>query len=200
MQTFDWPTSFRPLSVEFTLIVPQLVARSVFDGSTQADTMGAPRWGFTVTTGAYKLSDLPPIEAFFNRLRGATNRVRAWDWRRESPRGVATGAPTVRVAGGGSTLQTQGWTASVAGILKAGDWFSVNGELKQLVVDLDSDSAGRGVATFEPPLRAQAPVNAPLLLVKPTSTYILTSEPPRWGQQGAKVTQQTMTFEEDFRP
>ena len=90
--------------------------------------------------------------------------------------------------------------ASVAGILKAGDWFSVNGELKQLVVDLDSDSAGRGVATFEPPLRAQAPVNAPLLLVKPTSTYILTSEPPRWGQQGAKVTQQTMTFEEDFRP
>lgn len=200
MLTFDWPDTLRPASVEWGLIVPQLVGRSSFDGSTTADTMGAPRWAFTITTGARKLSEIPAWEAFIDGLRGSVNRVRAWDWRREAPLGVATGSPVVRVAATGASLELQGWTASTAGILLAGSWFSVNGELKRLRVSMNSDASGRSTAQFEPPLRALAAVSAPLLLAKPTSTFIMVSEPPRWGQQGAKVQSQTLSFEEDLRP
>lgn len=200
MQTFDWPDAFRPASVDWGLIVPQLQGRSAFDGSVQTDVMGAPRWAFTVTLGPRKLSELPGIEAFFNRLRGGVNRVRAWDWRRESPLGPATGAPVVRLASAGSCLELQGWAPGVAGILRAGSWFSVNGELKQLSVDMSSDAVGRSTALFEPPLRAAAPAGAPLLLVKPTARFVMTNEPPQWGQDGAKVKNHTLSFEEDLRP
>lgn len=200
MLTFDWPDALRPASVEWRLIVPQLVGRSSFDGSTQATTMGAPRWAFTVTTGVRKISEIPVWEAFFDQLDGQTNRVRAWDWRREAPLGPATGTPTVRVAGTGTSLQLQGWTPNTVGILLAGAYFMVNGELKRLSVNLDSDSLGRATAQFRPPLRAQAPADAPLQLVKPTSTFIMVSDPPNWGQQGAKATGVTMSFEEDLRP
>ncbi|MFN3303039.1 MAG: hypothetical protein ACK44A_04890 [Roseateles sp.] len=200
MLTFDWPDALRPASVEWQLIVPQLQGRSVFDGSSYAETMGAPRWAFSVTTGPRKLSEVPAWEAFFDRLRGGVNRVRAWDWRREAPLGVATGAPVVRVAGSGASLQLEGWTAGVTGILLAGSWFRVNGELKRLSVSMNSDGFGRSTAQFEPPLRAVAPAGAPLLLVKPTATFVMTSEPPKWRQDGARVGGVQMSFEEDLRP
>lgn len=200
MQTFDWPEALRPASVEWGLIVPQLTGRSSFDGSSYAETMGAPRWAFSITLGPRKLSELPAWEAHIDRLRGAVNRTRAWDWRREAPLGMATGAPAVRVASAGSSLQLQGWTPSVAGILLAGSYFLVNGELKKLTASMNSDADGRSVAQFEPPLRAQAPVAAALTLVKPTATFVMTSEAPRWGQVGAKVKDVTLTFEEDLRP
>lgn len=200
MLTFDWPDALRPASVEWGLIVPQLTGRSAFDGSSYADTMGAPRWAFAITLGPRKLSEIPAWEALVDRLRGRVNRVRVWDWRREAPLGVATGAPTVRVAGTGSSLQLQGWTPSVAGILLAGSYIQVNGELKKLTVSMDSDALGRCTAQFEPPLRAQAPANAPLMLAKPTSTFVMTSDPPRWGQAGARTKDVTLSFEEDLRP
>lgn len=200
MLTFDWPEALRPASVAWRLIVPQLSGRSSFDGSTQADTMGAPRWAFSVTLGPRKISETPAWEAFFDRLRGQVNRVRAWDWRREAPLGVATGAPVVRVAGTGASLALEGWTPSTSGILLAGSWFSVNGELKRLSVSMASDGSGRSTALFEPPLRAQAPVGAPLLLVKPTSTFVMVSDPPEWEQVGARATPVSMSFEEDLRP
>lgn len=200
MLTLDWPAALRPASVEFGLIVPQLMARSSFDGSTSADTMGAPRWTFSITIGSRKLSEMPAWEAHIDRLRGRINRTTAWDWRREAPLGVATGTPTVRVAGTGSSLELQGWTANTIGILQAGSYFQVNGELKKLTVTMSSDNNGRCIAQFEPPLRAQAPVDAPLTLIKPTAKFILTSDPPLWGQVGAKVKDLTFTFEEDLRP
>lgn len=200
MLTLEWPEALRPASVEWGLIVPQLQGRSAFDGSSYAETMGAPRWAFMVSLGARKLSEIPAWESFIDRLRGSVNRVRVWDWRREAPLGVATGAPVVRVAGTGTSLQLEGWTAGVAGILLAGSYFKVNGELKRLSVSVDSDGAGRCTVQFEPPLRAQAPVGAPLTLVKPTATFVMTSPPPKWRQDGARVGSVQMSFEEDLRP
>lgn len=195
---FDWPVALRPKSVEWQgPIVPQAISRSVFDGSVQAQLLGAPRWAFTITTGVVPLALVPEWEAFIQRLRGAVNRVRAWDWRREAPLGVATGAPTVRVSALGATLQTQGWTASVAGILKAGSYLGVGGELKRLSVTADSDSLGRATLAFEPPLRAAPAVASAITLVKPTALFYLTTDRPAMPQDGSRNTGWTLAFEED---
>lgn len=198
--TFDWPDALRPASVKWELVTPQLMGRSAFDGSVEAETMGAPRWGFSITTGPIRRVDLPAWEAFIGQLSGMVNRVRCWDWRREAPLGVATGTPTVRVAGTGASLAVQGWTASVPGILQAGSYMSINGELKRLSVTIDSDASGRATIAFMPPLRAQAPAGAPLLLTKPTALFIMTSAAPDWEQDGARFPSKTLTFQEDLRP
>lgn len=196
----DWPDALRPASVDWGLFFPQAEGRSAFDGSVQAATIGAPRWFFTVTTGPMRAVEVPEWEAFIGRLRGKVNRARAWDWRREAPLGVATGSPNVRVAGTGSSLALQGWTPNVNGILKAGSYMGINGELKRLSVTLDSDSLGRCTAFFEPPLRSTVAVAEPVILVKPTAKFVLTSERPSFSQTGARHPGATFTFEEDLAP
>ena len=200
MQTFNWPDNLRPASVDWSLIVPQSIGRSVFDSSDQAQTIGAPRWAFTITTGVRKLSEVPEWEALIHKLRGKVNRVRCWDWRREAPLGVATGAPMVRLLATGASLTSEGWTPNTAGILKAGSYFSVNGELKLLTATVNSDASGRATLSFEPPLRASAPAGAPLLLVKPTAAFVLMTDRPGMAQEGGKASGATHSFEEDVRP
>ena len=196
--TFDWPVALRPKSVEWQgPIVPQAISRSVFDGGVQAQVLGAPRWAFTITTGVVPLAQVPEWEAFIQRLRGAVNRVRAWDWRREGPLGPATGTPVVRVSALGATLATEGWTPSVAGILRAGSYLGVGGELKRLSVTADSDALGRATLSFEPPLRAAPAVGTTVYLVKPTAVFYLTTERPAMPQDGARNTGWTLSFEED---
>jgi hypothetical protein len=195
----DWPEALRPASVEWSLAIPQAGARSTFDGSLQTQPMGPPRWEFSIAVGPVTREDAVQWEVFLRRLRGRMNRARAWDWRREAPLGVATGTPTVRVASAGATLQTEGWTPSTAGILLAGSYFSVHGELKLLLQDASSDASGRATLAFEPPLRDTAPVGAALVLAKPTAVFVLTTERPAVVQDGARHRGPTLTFEEDVQ-
>ena len=194
--TFDWPEALRPATVAWGLLVPQQIGRSAFDGSVQAQTIGTPRWEFTITTGVIRPDEVPLWEALTDNLFGAVNRVRAWDWRREGPLGPATGTPTVRVTGSGSTLQTQGWTANVTGILKAGSYMGINGELKRLTADLDTDSLGRGTVSFVPPTRQPAPAGTSIVLVKPTALFVMTSGKPDFTQEGARTRGATLSFQE----
>lgn len=194
--TFDWPDALRPATVSWGLLVPQQIGRSAFDGSVQAQTIGVPRWEFTITTGVVLASELPLWEALTDKLFGAVNRVRVWDWRREAPLGPATGTPNVRVAAAGDELQTQGWTANVTGILKAGSYIGINGELKRLHTDLNSDASGRGTIKFVPPMRAVAPLSTPLVLVKPTALFVMTSGKPDFLQEGARQRGVTLSFQE----
>lgn len=195
----DWPDHLRPQAVDWPVpVVPQMMARSAFDGSTQAQTLGVPRWGFSAVVGTVSAELAPQWEALFTRLRGMVNRVRVHDWRREAPLGPATGTPTVRVAAAGNTLQTQGWAASVSGILLPGSYLGVNGELKRLVLPASSDSSGWATLTFEPPLRAAPTVGTALVLTKPKALFLMTTPNPGVTQEGARHRGPTVAFEEVF--
>ncbi len=192
----DWPTALRPATVDWGLTIPQMMGRSAFDGTVQAQTMGAPRWVFSITTGVVRHDEVPLWEALVDQLDGAVNRVRCWDWRREAPIGPATGTPVVRVSAAGVSLATEGWTPGVAGILQAGSYVGVNGELKRLVVTANSDGSGRATLVLRPPLQAAPPVATPLVLIKPTALFVMTSQRPSMQQQGARSTGMTLAFEQ----
>lgn len=200
MAIIDWPDVLRPASVEWGLFWPQALGRSSFDGSAQAITIAAPRWHFTVETGPIRFAEVPQWEAFVDRLRGRVNRARAWDWRREAPLGVATGTPVVGATGSGSSILTAGWTPSVSGILLAGSYMGINGELKRLSADISSNGSGQATATFEPPLRASAPAAGAITIVKPTALFVLVSDRPTMKQQGARNPGMSLQFMEDFNP
>ena len=60
-------------------------------------------------------------------------------------------------------------------MLAEGDYFEVNGELKQLAADAVTDVGGNVTLDFEPPLRT-APANAaPIEVIAPKATFMLTN-------------------------
>ena len=83
-------------------------------------------------------------------------------------RGVATGTPTVNAAGQtGRTVNTQGWTPGVTGILRAGDFIKFgSGSIKVYMVtaDANSNSGGDAAITIEPALIVSPPDDTPILV------------------------------------
>jgi hypothetical protein len=174
MPTLAFPTSIRPVSVDWRLVFNTRSFLSPLSGDTQTRETPGARWACALSFEHLRRDEVATLEAFLARLRGAAGRFTIWNHARENPRGVATGAPVVDgAANSGGTLATPGWTASVTNILRAGDLIGVNGELKQVVVDANSDALGKVTLTIEPPLRATPADGATITTVKPTATFRL---------------------------
>jgi hypothetical protein len=60
------------------------------------------------------------------------------------------------------------------GLLRAGDRVEVNGEMKSVTFDLNSDGSGAGMLFFEPALRKFVPDNAPIIIGEPMMKGIFT--------------------------
>lgn len=71
--------------------------------------------------------------------------------------GVLTGAPVTSAvaAAGATTIPTSGWTPSVTNIMREGDMFVIEDELKMCLTDVNSDITGLVPSIeFQPELRA----------------------------------------------
>jgi hypothetical protein len=176
MTTLTWPTLTRKLPGQFDwrLVANTQTFQSPLSGAEQTVEMPGARWALAYSMGALDAADAALVRAFFAQLRGRSGRFYMHNLARPLPRGIATGTPVVSGAGqSGTTLVTSGWTPSTAGILKAGDFFGVNGELKLLVADAASNGAGLATLTFEPPLRASPANAAAITTTRPTATFRL---------------------------
>lgn len=110
---------------------------------------------------------MPPIKgrkvaadwiAFGLNLEGTYGTFLMGDPMAKKPRGVATGTPVVNGANQeGNTLVTSGWTSSITGILKKGDYIQIGSgtSSKLYMVTQDANSDGSGVANLniQPALR-----------------------------------------------
>ena len=85
----------------------------------------------------------------------------------------------------GGSLVIDGLPTSTNGLARAGDWFEVNGELKRLTADLNSDSSGNGYLIFEPTLRTSPANNAPVIFRNPMGRFLLAEESTSWGTRPA---------------
>lgn len=183
MTTYAFPTLTRraPLQMEWTLQANTQAFTSPLSRAVQTYELPGARWRVSLPYYNLRDPDAALLQAFLVSLRGRANRFTVHNMARPRPRGLATGAPLVNGAGqGGTTLATDGWTPSITGILKAGDFFGVNGELKMAVADASSNSLGQATFTFEPPLRASPADNAPLSTTKPTATFMLDEDASSW--------------------
>jgi hypothetical protein len=170
----DWPntTQFRPAGVEWSpsRSCPSSVSASVFNQATQSQVMGAAYFTVKVTIGPRRRSDVRAWEAFISQFADTRNRVRFWDWRFETPAGVAGGAPTINGAGQvGSVINTAGWTHGVAGQLLAGDYVGIDGQLRRVVGQVDSDGAGHATLLLDQPVRASPANGSAVVLTRPTT-------------------------------
>lgn len=174
MPTLNYPTlSRQPSSFMMQLRPNTMVFESPLNGAVQTTELPGARWVCEITYDTLSKPDRLLMQAFLSQLRGRAGRVYLWDMSHPRPQGIATGSPLVNVDQIGATLNTDGWTANQTGIMKAGDLFAVNGELKRIVSDSNSGASGEAALTFEPPLRATAPNNAALTIDKPKFTAML---------------------------
>jgi hypothetical protein len=179
----DLPSSPGFVSSRFGLETNTQRMESPLTKNVQRVLLGGARWSATYSLPDMNRTQAAVWQAFLLSCEGGVNTFNAYDPEGRAPRGVATGTPLVN--GGsqtGSSLITDGWANSVTGILKAGDYFSVNGELKMVTADVNSNGSGQATISFKPALRNSPSDNAPLTLSNPTCTMILIDDAQSmWG-------------------
>lgn len=98
----------------------------------------------------------------------------------------------------GTQLGSKGWTPGIL-VLRTGDYFTVNDELKMVTADVTSTAAGTAVIPFAPMLRASPPANGKIEVAKPYGIFKLKDNQQGAGNRVPGVfTSYTLEFEEAF--
>lgn len=169
----DMPASPGFVRSSFGLEAHTQTFTSPLTRNTQRLVLTGGRWRADYTLPKMNARQAGPWMAFLDQCEGMANTFNAYDPDRQRPLGAGTGTPLVKSGSQtGSSLTTDGWTSSTL-VLKAGDYFSVNNELKRVTADVTSDGSGNATVTFKPALRSSPADDAPLTLTRPTCTMIL---------------------------
>lgn len=145
--------------------------------NTQRVVLPGARWMASYTLRKMHRHEAAQLLSFFDRLEGAANTFNAFDPEGREPRGAASGTPLVN--GGsqtGSTLAIDGCTAGVTGWMKTGDYFVINGELKRLTQDANTNGSGEVTLAFKPALRSSPANNAAITVRDCTCTMVLADD------------------------
>lgn len=149
------PTSPGPKDAELISDQPTFTSKSE-TGKRQARNAGGHQWFATFNYPLLNRDEFEPINAFIMAQRGELEEFQVVMPQKATPRGVATGSPTVAVPAiaEDTTIIITGFTINTPGILKAGDVikFASHSKVYMNITDLDANSSGACVATIEPPL------------------------------------------------
>jgi len=185
MTTFAFPSGISPSNMTWSLRSNTQVFTSPTTGVSQTAEAPGAAWSVQMVFRPLTEDDARTLIAFLVGLRGMANRLTLHDHSLTAPRGIATGTPLVKgAAQTGGTINTDGWTINATGILKAGDWVGIGGELKMIRADVNSDASGNAALLVEPPQRSSPADNSAIITASPTAAFMLADD----GQAGWNVT------------
>lgn len=179
MADITWPAGLVPSSTSMTLIENTAAFENPLTGTIQTLERPGARWSQSLSFNAMTGADRAELQAFLASLRGQANRA-VLPVFGHTNRGAGGGTPLV--AGGsqtGASLNTDGWSNSTQ-VLRKGDFFTVNGELKMVTADVTSSGTGTATVAFAPILRSAPADNAPLSVSSLTAKYVLASPSVGW--------------------
>lgn len=162
--------------------------RSPYTGTRETQQWGGNLWVATVEFVSMSKAESRAVKAWLLALNGRAGSFLMGDPDAAQPLGVATGTPVVSGAGQtGAALVTTGWTPSITGILKAGDYIQLGSgsasRLHQVLQNASSD--GSGVATLDiwPPLRSSPANGAPVVISAPKGVFALAQNLNPWNSE-----------------
>lgn len=177
----DLPSSPAPVSIRIYPRAVVAVAVSPFSGTQQVYQHQGQVWQADISLPPMRLADAAPWIASLLQLNGRYGTFRLGNAAMRTPRGVATGTPLVKgAAQTGQSLITDGWTAGVTGILKAGDYIQLEDRLYMVMVDADSDGSGNATLDIWPRLRAAPADNAAITTRNCTGLFRLVNNEMPW--------------------
>lgn len=159
---------------------------SPFTLEDQAFKWPGERWSISFAPPVLTSREIAaPWLAFGLAMEGKFNRFLYGDPLGKVPRGVATGTPLVDGgAATGNTLPTKGWTHSITGILKKGDYIQLgtglSARLHMLIADANSDGAGKAVLNIVPALKSSPADNAAVIVQNARGCFKMTSNQFSW--------------------
>jgi len=186
---FEWPsdTAYRPISGRFGLTPISQISVSPYSGAIKAVNL-AQVWSAEFTLGPKDLATAHDIQAFIEKLEGAANPVRLWDFWNPTPTllsgnqsGFSDGtlftdgtgftdgyAPRVLYAAtrGARFIAMQELPASQQ-CFKRGDRIGVGGGVYQVANPVTSNSLGQALLPVLPGLRSNLAVDDPVTLWRP---------------------------------
>jgi hypothetical protein len=187
------PSSPKPNGVTFTSQSTVGVASSPFTAQTQVMEWSAEWLQLQVSLPPMNRTTAEAWVAFLISLRGQSGTFLYGDPSYQGAQGVATGTPLVNGANaaGSKTLLTKGWTHSITGIVKAGDYLQVGTgattRLYKVLVDVNSDSSGNAMLDIFPRLREALSDAAAITLTNPKGTFRLTTNAQQWSVNVARI-------------
>lgn len=168
------PSGLRITDSNFGLASTVQAFKSPFSSQQQVNETSPAVWMLEFTTALYRFDEANSIamKSFMAKLRGGVNHFEYGDPDYVSRRGVGGGTPLVQGAGQtGSSIITDGWPINTTNIMRDGDYFTVNGELKRMTADVNSNASGVATLQFEPPTRVSPPDNAALNITNPKASF-----------------------------
>jgi len=161
------------------------VASSPYTLERQVQRHQGQVWNLDVEYAPLARAEAEALVAALCSLNGREGTFLFGDSANKAPRGTATGTPVVN--GGSQTgedISTRGWTASVTGILKAGDWvqFGTGSTARLHKVLADTNSNGSGVATLTlwPRVRTAWADGSAIVTTFPKGNFALTTDGQDW--------------------
>ena len=176
MTTITYPSSPKPNTMSWRLVMPAQTNISDWTGRRQTISSGRGWWECQLS--------LPPIVGTTNvnawRSFIAKSRGKANDFQipvDPTAQSTATATPLVNGAGQtGRTLASDGWPVS-ATVLVAGQYVTINNQLLQLTENVTSNGSGVATLTFEPPIRTSPSDNAAIEYKNPYCLMYFVEEP-----------------------
>ncbi len=177
MTTYAIPTTVGFNSVEFGLQNNNQVFESPLSNSIQVSELTGARWYATFNLPPMKKDNALEYIGFLQRLQGRVHSFFGYDANHRSPSGTIAGS-TLLVNGAnqtGTSLVLDGGANSTL-VLKAGDFFSVNNELKMVTANATTDGSGDVTVNFVPSLRSSPSDDASITTTNPVCTMKLTGD------------------------
>lgn len=154
------PTNPAPSRVEFSYLTNVAIAESPFTFQSQKQVHPGKKLLATITLPPMKREQAQVWDGFFTSLNGPEGTFYLGDPKAETPLGNAGGTPKVNGANqAGGSLVTDGWDASITGILKSGDYIQVGNRLYKIKQDANSDGSGNATLDIFPDIRSPAPAD-----------------------------------------
>jgi len=171
MAVKDFP-NITPDNEEWTLSYNTQTFTADLNGATQTREMEGARWTATLTFSNRQGRDARELKAFLGSLRGRAGRF----WLTPSDDelyGTATQSGTLdaEVLSGESSIEASGFAPSDTEILAPGDFFELNGELKQV-----TNSVTGTTIEFAPPMRTTVSAGATVSIDSPRSQMMLVDD------------------------
>jgi hypothetical protein len=176
MAVYDWPDALIPQRMAIASAGAGDQFKSPYNGTLQAVDFVAERWTLSVTLPQRKRINAGAAEAFFMRLRGGVNRVRAWHFARPVPVGTMRGSPTLSAGAtrGDTSIAITGGTAG--GTLLAGDMLGITGQLVMVADSVTLNGSGAGTVNLVHRVRGTVASGSAVTWNKPTAEFVM----PAW--------------------
>lgn len=166
-------TSLIPTECNFELVRKERSFESQFTGARQTLSSPVSYWTFEIKFENLRRTQAADLMSRLWGLRGASGRFLLSDWSAPSASGIGGSylvMPGVTQLPGAVRIYNVPVGSTVA---KAGDYVSINGELKGVLTDVVGDTYGQALIYFEPWLRNPVSGGETVNFDAPTGTFQL---------------------------